>query len=130
MEDLFSFPDLTIFYSAIAPLVLFMRQAMQASLNDSLGGQVISIAVVFTVLSLVGLIARMVSVHMRQNPCQIDDYLLIVAWFLSAGQSGMCIWGAYYGGLGRHYSTLSPEEIVSFAKVLNFARNCAGTTGS
>ena len=101
----------------MAPSSLLIRQAPPASMDDTLVGEIIAIAVAFTVISTLGLIARMVSVYMRKASCQVDDFLLILAWIISTAHSGMCIWGAYWGGLGHHYATLGPEEIVSFEKV-------------
>ena len=49
-------------------------------LSENHDAEVISIAVVFSLLSLASVIARIKSKKMKNNPIAIDDYLLVAAW--------------------------------------------------
>lgn len=54
--------------------------AKEVDLRENHNAVVISIAVVFATLSLLAVIARLVSRRARRQPYTIDDWLLVIAW--------------------------------------------------
>ncbi|MCJ1404089.1 hypothetical protein MMC11_007314 [Xylographa trunciseda] len=79
--------------------------------------EVIGVAGAFLGLSSIGVAARLASKRMMGSPLKIDDYLLIWAYILCIGESGMLIWACDHAGFGRHVASLSTAEIISFEKV-------------
>ncbi|CAD6577857.1 MAG: hypothetical protein ASARMPRED_008432 [Alectoria sarmentosa] len=65
--------------------------------DDNHNAEITATGAAFITISSAGIIARMVSKSMKRNPLQVDDLLLIWAYIVAVGETGMIIWGDSVG---------------------------------
>lgn len=74
------------------------------------------------VIALLCLLARITSRHISGVGLQADDYSYILGVIVAEGSFVVLMIYAYQAGLGAHWDTLSPDQILLFSK-LNYAYN-------
>lgn len=79
--------------------------------------QVYTYAVVFTVLTIIAVVVRVTSRHMKNVAVGIDDVLIILALVITTAQTIFICVGVRDYGLGRHLWALTPEQVVGFEKL-------------
>ena len=97
-----------------------LRRQVSLSIEDlSHDTEVLAVVVPLLVLAVAGVAARLTSKSMRkQIPLfSLDDYLLIISFFLYLAEAIIICWSTYQGGLGHHAFLLDTDAITTLSMV-------------
>ncbi|KAK3348984.1 hypothetical protein B0T25DRAFT_569643 [Lasiosphaeria hispida] len=90
--------------------------APSATADETIAYRLIIVAVLFPVLALVFLVLRLFSATCIIRKWHLDDYFILVAFFIALANSIVCIVQTRYG-LGRHMWDITPADLQLFLKL-------------
>ncbi|KAL9602755.1 MAG: hypothetical protein Q9219_001598 [cf. Caloplaca sp. 3 TL-2023] len=86
------------------------------SLTDTRGGELVATVAILMVIATVAVILRLLARRVSASKLGTDDYLIILALFLTYGVDINSFY-SIKAGAGRHLITLSLDQVTSFIKL-------------